>query len=121
MAGELTPIVLVPRFSTYVGESTFVTIAMDATEFDSAVLNCWRGKLLGTSPTIGFTFQESADQVNWTTCAGTNVSSYDPGAETEGPSTPTLTKQWFRLRIVLGGTSPAGTCWVAGYMVRRMS
>ena len=125
MAGELTPLVLLPRYSTYVGASTagkeFVTIAMDVTEFQSAILNCWRGKLLGTSPTFALTFQESSDQLNWTTCAGTNVSAYDPGEEAEGQSNAVLTKQWFRVKVVLGGTSPAGTCWAVGYLERRLS
>lgn len=127
MAGELTPLVLQPRYTTYVGASTgtvgkeFVTIAMDVTDFQSAILNCWRGKMIGTSPTFGLTFQESADQVNWTTCGGTNVSAYDPGEETEGQATATLTKQWFRVKVVLGGTSPAATCWAVGFLERRLS
>jgi len=127
MAGELTPLVLLPRYTTYVGASTgtvgkeYVTIAMDVTEFQTAIVNSWRGKMLGTSPTFGLTFQESSDQVNWTPCAGTNVSAYDPGEELEGQSTATLTKQWFRVKVVLGGTSPAGTCWAAGFLERRLS
>lgn len=122
MAGELTPLVLLPRYTTYAGASTFVTIAMDVTEFQSAITSCWRGKLLGTNtPTVAFTFQESSDQQNWTTCGGSNVNGYDPGEETEGQSTATLTKQWFRIKVVLGGTTPAATCWVVGYLERRLS
>lgn len=56
MAGELTPLVLLPRYSTYVGESTFMTIAMDVTEYEMAIVNCWRGKLLGTAPTFVMLF-----------------------------------------------------------------
>ncbi|MCK6478982.1 MAG: hypothetical protein HUU06_00405 [Planctomycetaceae bacterium] len=127
MAGELTPLVLLPRYSTFVGTSTggagkeYVTIAMDVTEFERAILNCWRGKLLGTSPTFGLTFQESSDQQTWSTCAGTNVSAYDPGEETEGQASATISKQWFRVKVVLGGTAPAATCWAVGFLERRLS
>ena len=121
MAGELTPLVVLPRYTTYAGASTFVTIAMDVTEYQTAIVNLWRGKLIGTTPTVAFTCQESSDQVNWTTCAGTNVSSYDPGEETEAQASATLAKRWFRLRIVLGGTTPIGTCWAVGFLEQRES
>ena len=119
--GELVPLVLVPRYTSFVGASAFVTIAMDVTEYQSAILNVWRGKLTGTTPTVGLTFQESSDQVNWTTCAGTNVNGYDPGQETEGQSTVTLGKKWFRVEVLLGGTTPAGTCWAVGFLEQRLS
>jgi hypothetical protein len=119
--GEQVQLVLLPRFSTYVGASTFYTIGMDVTEYQTASVNVWRGKLMGTTPTVAFTFQESTDQVNWTTCAGTNVNGYDPGEETEGQSSVTFTKKWFRVKVVLGGTSPAGTCWAVGFLEQRLS
>jgi hypothetical protein len=123
--GELTPLVLLPRYTTYVGASTagkeFVTIAMDVTDFQNAIVNSWRGKLIGSSPTFALTFQESTDQVTWSTCTGTNVSAYDPGEELEGQSVAALTKQWFRIKVVLGGTNPAGSCWAAGFLERRLS
>jgi hypothetical protein len=92
---------------------------MDVTEYSSALVNVWRGKLLGTTPTVGFTFEESTDQVNWTTCAGTNVNAFDPGQEIEGPSNATLAKRWFRLKVVLGGTTPVATCWAVGFLEQR--
>jgi len=119
--GELVPLVLLPRYTSYVGASTFVTIAMDVTEYQTAIVNIWRGKLTGSSPTILLTFQESTDQVNWTTCAGTNVAAYDPGQETEGQASATIAKRWFRVQVVLGGTSPAGTCWAVGFLEQRLS
>ena len=73
MAGELVPLVLLPRYTTYGGDSTFTTIAMDVTDYETAIVNVWRGKLIGTAPGIGFTFQESTDQVTWSTCTGTSA------------------------------------------------
>ena len=121
MAGELTPLVVLPRYTTYAGASIFVTIAMDVTEYQTAIVNLWRGRLIGTdTPTITFTCQESSDQVNWTDCAGTNVND-DPGQETELQASATLAKRWFRLRIVLTGTNPIATCWAVGFLEQRES
>jgi len=53
MAGELVPLVLLPRYSSYVGASTFTTIGMEVTDYANAIVNVWRGKLIGTSPTPG--------------------------------------------------------------------
>jgi hypothetical protein len=121
MPGELVPLVLLPRFSTFAGQSTFVTIAMDVTEYSAGIVNCWRGKLLGSSPVFTLTFEESSDQVTWATCGGTNVSGYDPGEETEGQANATLVKRWFRVKVILGGTTPAATCWAVGFLEQRLS
>jgi hypothetical protein len=122
MPGELVPLVLLPRYTTFAGDGTFVTIAMDVTEYSTAIVNCWRGKLLGTAgPSIALTFEESSDQVNWTTCGGTNVSAYDPGENTEGQASATLNKRWFRVKVVIGGTLPAVTCWAVGFLEQRLS
>ena len=119
MAGELTPLVLLPRYTTYVGQSTFQTIAMDVTEYENAVVNAWRGKLTGSGPTIAMELQESSDQVNWTVCSG--GASFDPGQEAEVQRTAVLAKRWFRIQVTLGGTSPAGTCWAVGFLEQRLS
>lgn len=120
MPGELTPLVLLPRHTTYAGASVFVTIAMDVTEYSSALVNCWRGKLVGTdTPTFLMLFEESSDQLNWTACDA--MASFDPGQETEVQKAPTLTKRWFRVKATLGGTGPVATCWAVGFLVGRLS
>lgn len=121
MAGQLTPLVLLPRYTTSAGASTFLTLAMDVTEYSSAIVNVWRGTLVGGTPTITFTFQESSDQLNWTTCAGTNVNAYDPTQGQEGQSTATITKRWFRVSVAVGGTGPVATCWAVGFLEQRES
>jgi hypothetical protein len=118
MAGEFVPLVLLPRYSTYAGASTFTTIGMEVSEYSSASVNVWRGKLLGTTPTFGVTFEESIDQLTWSTCTGTSAG-VDPGEETEALYTATLKKRWFRIKVVLGGTSPAATCWAIGFLEKR--
>ena len=123
MAGELTPLVLLPRYTTYAGASDFVTIAMDVSDYQKAIINLWRGILLGGSPTITFSCEESTDQVFWTPCAGTNVTAFDPGQADEKQATATLAKRWFRLKVALTGSSPgpAATCWAVGFLEQRES
>ncbi|MGQ0614158.1 MAG: hypothetical protein ACT4PV_10520 [Planctomycetaceae bacterium] len=120
MAGELVPLVLLPRFSTFVGAGDFVTIGMEVSDYTAASVNTWRGAMLGSSPTFGITFEESTDQGTWTTCSGTTASA-DPGAGLEAQYVPTLKKRWFRVKVTLGGTNPAATCWAIGYLEMRES
>ena len=121
MSGELVPLVLLPRYTTFTGAGTFTTIAMDVTEYQSAIINAWRGVLNGTgSPTFTISFEESTDQVSWTTC--TDGSGGDPTQNTEAQYTPTLKKRWFRAKVVLTGTEPvAVTCWAVGFLELRIS
>ena len=119
-AGEYVPLVLIPRYSSYVGASAFTTIGMEVQDYAKAIVNVWRGNMTGTSPTFGVTFQESTDQLTWTTCAGTTAAS-DPGAETEAQYTATLTKRWFRVALTLAGTDPAASAWALGFLEMRES
>jgi hypothetical protein len=118
MAGELTPLVMLPRYTTLAGASSFTTIAMDATDYQTAILNVWRGKLKA-STTFAITAEESTDQEVWTTCSGTNCSAYDPGEATEGQVTATIKKRWYRVKVVLTGTDPFITCWAVGFLEDR--
>jgi hypothetical protein len=119
MAGELVALVLIPRYSTYIGDTVFTTIAMDVTEFTKAIVNVWRGPLLGSAPTYALSFEESTDQVTWTTCA--NGTGGDPGEDTEDQYTPDLKKRWFRAKLVLAGAGAAVTTWAIGFLEMRES
>lgn len=119
MAGEFVPLVMLPRYTSLVGTGDFTTIGMDVSEYSSAYLNCWRGALTGTSPTFAIVFEESTDQVTWSTC--TSGGGGDPGASTEQQYNPTLKKRWFRIKVTLGGTGPAVSCWAIGFLEKRES
>lgn len=118
MAGELVPLVLIPRYTTYAGAQTFTTIGMEVTDYEQAIVNTWRGPLAGGG-TIQFKFEESTDGSSWSTC--TNGSAADPGASTEAQYTPTLAKRWFRISVELTGSDPVATCWAMGHLVLRES
>lgn len=120
MAGELVPLVLLPRYTTYAGDTNFTTIAMDVTQYENAILNVWRGKIVGTtgSPAVTFTFEESTDQDSWTTCSGTSPG--DPGENSEAQFTLTLKKRWFRVKVVLGNADNVLSCWAVGFLEERL-
>ena len=118
MSGELVPLVLIPRFSTYTGAHSFYTIAMDVTEYAKAIVNVWRGDLAGAG-TFLISFEESTDQQNWTVCTGGTAA--DPGADTEAQYTATITKRWFRAKVAVTGTDPFVTCWAVGFLEMRLS
>jgi len=118
MAGELVPLVMLPRYSTLAGATSFTTIAMDATDYQTAILNVWRGKLI-SGGTFAVTSEESTDQDTWSTCSGTNCSAYDPGEATEGQVSATIKKRWFRIKVVLTATDAQATCWAVGFLKQR--
>lgn len=117
MAGELVPLVLLPRYSSFVGAHDFTTIGMEVSDYSSAIVNVWRGELGGSTPTFTVTFEESTDQNTWSTCA--NATPGDPGADTETQYTPTLNKRWFRVKITLTGTIPTVSAWAIGFLEMR--
>jgi hypothetical protein len=117
MAGDLVPLVLFPRYSTFAGAGDNTTIAMDVTEYQSAIVNVWRRAMLGSGTTFQVTLQESTDQDNWTDCTGGGA--FDPGAGQEVQATATLKKRWFRLKLALAGASAVVTCWAVGALEQR--
>src|SRR5262245_55192177 len=108
MAGELVPVVMMPRYTTFASASTdqdFTTIAMDVTQYQSAILNVWRTALIGSSPDFKVYFEESTDQVAWSTCSGTSGSGETLSNATEAQFVATLKRRWFRIRVRLSGTN----------------
>lgn len=117
MAGERVPVVLVPRFSTYVGSDDFWSLPIDVEAYSSIELTCWRAPLVGTTPMFRIHAMESIDRVGWEHCPGS--SGDDPGADNETLYTWPLSKRWFRLRTVVGGTNPGVTWWAQGFLIKR--
>lgn len=119
MAGTFVPLVLIPRYTTLAGATTYTTVGMDVSDYEKAVVSYWRSagvNLLG-APTV--LFQESTDQLNWTTCAGGPFT--DPGANSEAQYQPELTKRWFRISVELATADTAVTLWCIGFLMQRES
>jgi hypothetical protein len=116
MPGANVPLVLLPRYTGLAGETTFRTVPLDVNDYVNAVVNIWRGKAIGGTPT--WTFEESTDQITWTPCGGT-TEDYSLAEDTEVQVVAHLQKRWFRLVVELAGTDPAVTCWAVGALERR--
>lgn len=128
MANDLVPLVMLPRHSTYAGRASptqyFSTIGLDVSEYDEAILNAWRGHIVGTiTPGFALWFEESTDQDSWTRCVGSppGAGGCDPGENTEQQYTIVLRKRWFRMRWQLGGADNVVTCWAVGFLHLRNS
>ena len=61
MAGNLASVVVYPRFTTLSGATTFPTVAMEVTDYEKALLDCWRSAG-ANAPGFAITFEESNDQ-----------------------------------------------------------
>src|SRR5213593_1920507 len=112
MAGLFIPLVLLPRYTTYSGATgaSFTTVGMVVSDYEKAVVSFWRSAGVNLSGAQTIAFEESMDQLTWTTCAGGPFT--DPGANTEGQFQPVLSKRWFRINITLSLTANGAlTCW----------
>ncbi len=122
MAGEFVPLVMIPRYTSLIGQPTggFTTIGMDTSDYSKAYVNTFMGPLAGASGAVTIAFQESTDQTNWTTCSGVSDTE-DLTENGEVQYTPSLSKRWFRLRVTYASSSNSATFWSMGYLERRES
>lgn len=123
MAGQLVPLVMLPRYTTLAGSpsSDFTTIAMDVTAYESVTLNLWRGPFVGgTTPSMTVYFEESTDQNDWADMTGVSGGVAVTPAGTEVSGTGTIKKRWFRIRVELTG-DPVVSAWAVGFLEERIS
>lgn len=118
MAGKQYPLTLIPRYTTYAGASTFRTLPMDVSPFESAIVNVWMGTLVGTSPSVTVLLEESTDLDTWVACTGGGA--FTPTANTEVPKSITLSRRYLRISVTLSGTGVAATLYALGYLVARV-
>lgn len=127
MKGELVPLLMLPRFTSYVGPATYSTNPLDVSEYARANLEFWRGELAGSqvSPTPStFTAHfEGASEPDPAGGAWSAIVTAITSVNTYGIVELPLNRRFFRIRIVLTAT-PAGlcaiTCWAAGNLERRI-
>lgn len=119
MAGQLVPLALFRRFTTFSGVGAFATSALDVSKYAKALVTIWKGGTTN-SGNAKFTFEESTDQSDWTLCDNT-PELYDPGDDTQRQVIADLKKRWFRLRVDVTGTSSSVTLWAVGFLEKRES
>ena len=116
--GPLVPIVLIPRFTSYIATTTatlFYSNAIDVSDYVGGTVVAGRGPLVGTSgPGVSIGLEESADATSWH-----NVVAMSMGG-TSDECTFTLSRRWLRVRVAITGTNTAVTCWCAGSLERRI-
>jgi hypothetical protein len=113
MALEVEKVILVPRFTSFYGATTFLTVPVNVHDYASAGLVAWRSAGIGTSPVLSIQVQQSPDLDIWTTLA-----TITPTPD-ETTSSVEFTQEWLRLAVALTGVNPGFTCWVVGNFVPR--
>jgi hypothetical protein len=117
MRGRLVPVVLMPRYTGLIGARTFTTTPVNVESFARAALTIWRGYMPGTSPTFTIDIQDSHDGETWTNLNTSAITTTDDGLATVAVN---LSRRWLRVKVVLGGTNPAVSCWVTGFLEARV-
>jgi hypothetical protein len=120
MHGQLAPFVLVPRFTSFIGQENYSTAPVEVSAYAKAHVSLWRGPFIGDLGTgnFGFKIQESHDAYKWTTLA-------TPTVPLNGAvlASVDLTRRWMRLLVEmfedLSGNC-ALTCWATGYFEQRI-
>ena len=126
MKGTLVPLVMIPRFTSYVGPGTYVTVPLPVAGFSEVAIEFWRGELLGGStPVTPATFEaffeeaHEAESTEWIKFNSVAIT-----ADGVGLYKYSLTRRYFRMRIVLTADIDyycAITCWASGSLVQRVA
>lgn len=117
MAGVDAGLVLLPRFTTLVGATSFVTAPLDLSQQGGAQFQVWRGpiRVASGSGTLTMYMEESLDCQSWAlgplSPPGTVIPENDPKFFSYD-----LRLRWFRVRFVLAGTDPMVVVWAGGLL-----
>lgn len=125
MSGAESALVLIPRFTSFVGEGERTSVPIDVSSYSSAQIELWRGPLFGSGDDTPAKFraylEESLDGVTWQPPADV-AHGYDPGAEKSAVLSHMFTMRWFRIRVKVDigsgfpPTTPMVSCWAEGML-----
>jgi hypothetical protein len=120
MIGELVPVTLLPRFTSFVGAGTYATPPLQVEAFDLASLTFGRGPRVGGAAQDPFRtwLEGSHDAQAWTTLAGPISSA----STVTSVGTP-LSCRWLRVKVQLQGDAGGLvgiTLWMSGGLRRRV-
>ena len=122
MIGELVPVVMLPRFTSYLGEGTYTTVPLDVSDYEGASLEFWRGKLRSPASGTFNAYFEEASEPTMPNDRWTQLASYST-ADASVLVPLVFTKKFFRIRIELTDATNHGvgiTCWAAGSLQKRI-
>lgn len=116
MSEVVQKVLLLPRFSSFVGAGPFYTAPMNIRTYQKAFITGWRGTGVGPSPgTATITIQESTDLGVWID----NAVAIGPPVNSEVTQEVVFSLEWMRLKIDLTGSFAAMTMWAVGNFVAR--
>jgi hypothetical protein len=122
MIGQQRPLILIPRYTSYMGAADYVSAPIDVTAYSDASVTVWRGRLLGTTPTFKFYIQLSTDAITWTDFdLDPGVAVWiDPGQDLTRARSIPLLYRFLRAKVTTAGTGVAVSCWATGLVVDRV-
>jgi hypothetical protein len=112
--GEVDKVILLPRYTTLVGKTDFITAPINVRPYAEANISFWRGNELGTVTSLTVTVQESPDLTEWK-----SLQTFSTAADTEETKSASFTMDWIRLKVEIDGSEPSITCWCVAEFVRR--
>jgi hypothetical protein len=119
MKGILVPVVMVPRYTSFIGPGSYATPPQNVEPYSKLTVTFWRGLMpYSGTRTCTFYFEDSHDADAWRILSSGTA---DPGPDGTLCRQVTLTRRWLRVRIEVEG--PAGTsvsCWAVGSMETRV-
>jgi hypothetical protein len=116
---DVDKVLLIPRFSAFVGTGPFHTAPMNTRDYGRAFITAWRGAGIGSpASTAAVVVQESADLAEWANL-GEAVAPSTPNSEATG--TFDLRLEWIRLHVVTAGSPAAITMWAVGNFLKRQA
>lgn len=118
MKGPVVPVVMIPRFTSYVGAGVYTTVPLElAEQFTTMTLTIWRGQLaggVGSSVTILVEQAMDAASGPWMTLDTIST------ADDVSVSSVGLSQRYVRVSVELSGPNAALTCWAAGTLEKRL-
>jgi hypothetical protein len=120
MRGEIVPAVMLPRFTTYVGEGSYTTPPMAVEAYSEGIFTFWRGPLVGGAALDPFkAYLEVSHDANVWAVMGSAITVPDTSSKVQTP----FPRRWFRVRVDLLGDANGVvgiTMWMAGVMERTV-
>lgn len=113
MEAVVDKLILLPRFTTFAGATTFETPPMNVRGYGEALIDLQLAGAIGApAAALVVEVQESPDLGIWR----------DIGTLVSGTTTSvTFAFEWIRLKITVSGADPAVTCWCVGNFIRRQA
>ena len=108
-------IVLLPRYTTFVGPGPFYTKPRNVRAYSNGYVTAWRSVGRGGSLAVTFVVERSSDLATWAVS-----STLTPGASAEVTTHDEDTREWLRLKVTLSGTGDlSASTWAVGDFVLR--